>query len=69
MIDAVPVRSSCGTVANPAVLVVTDWKSETWILSKSESPPNVRGLSYSQANMAIAQPKIKIRVAIMAILL
>ena len=27
--DAAPVRFSCGIVANPAVLVVTDWKRDT----------------------------------------
>ena len=38
------VRFSWGSVANPAVLVVTDWNRETWILSNRDIFPMVRGL-------------------------
>ena len=63
------VKCSCGIVANPAVLVVMDWKRDTWILSKSDSPCIVKGLLYSRIKIASAPPKIKANVALKTILL
>ena len=61
------VRFSCGTDANPAVLVVTDWKKDTWILSNKDIFPMVNGLEYSKINMRIAPIIISPAVTVIAI--
>ena len=63
------VRFSCGTVAKPAVLVVTDWKNDTWILSNTDISLMVSGLLYSKIKYKTAPPMIRIKVDTMAILL
>ena len=63
------VRFSCGMVAKPAVLVVTDWNSEACSLSKREKLPIVRGLLYSKTNIATVPARIRIPVTERAILL
>ena len=63
------VKCSCGTVANPAVLVVTDWNNDIWILSHKDMPCKVKGLLYSKAKIAIAPPKIRMAVEVKTILL
>ena len=63
------VKFSWGTVAKPAVLVVIDWKKETWILSYKLKFPIVKGLLYSKQNINIAPINIKNAVATKTILL
>ena len=63
------VRFSCGTEAKPAVLVVTDWKRDTCILSNSGMFLTVKGFEYSKMNIRAAPTKIRIRVTAIAILL
>ena len=69
MMEVVSRRFSCGTLAKPAVLVVTDWKKETCILSKKDNSPIVAGLLNSQIKIKSPPPNTRIAEAVMAILL
>ena len=46
--DVVSRKFSCGTLAKPAVLVVTDWKKENVIFSNILASPTVAVLSNSK---------------------
>ena len=61
-------RFSWGIVANPAVLVVMDWKKEACIFSSKESSFIVEGLLYSKIKNKIAPVIIRIAVELIAIL-
>ena len=51
---------SCGTVKNPAVLVVTDWKNDAISFWKKPIDPNVFGLLYSTMKKNKVPPNNKL---------
>ena len=63
------VKFSCGIVAKPAVLVVTDWKNDACILWKSDIFPMVSGLLNSKIKTKTAPESISTAVVEIAILL